>query len=62
MPYLTLRDGESLFYKDWGNKDAAVVLFSHGWPLNSDNFELQMFFLGHKGYRVVAHDRRGHGT
>jgi non-heme chloroperoxidase len=61
MPYLTLRDGESLFYKDWGNKSAQVVLFSHGWPLNSDNFELQMFFLGHHGYRVVAHDRRGHG-
>lgn len=61
MAILTLRDGTEIYYKDWGNKSGPVVTFSHGWPLNSDNWEKQMFFLGHKGYRVVAHDRRGHG-
>ncbi|OAP62438.1 hypothetical protein AYL99_04641 [Fonsecaea erecta] len=62
MPYLTTNDGTEIYYKDWGNKDAsATVVFSHGWPLNGDNWESQMFFLASKGYRVVAHDRRGHG-
>lgn len=61
MAILKLRDGNDLYYKDWGNKDGPVVTFSHGWPLNSDNWENQMFFLGSKGYRVIAHDRRGHG-
>ncbi|KAK0384638.1 hypothetical protein NLU13_8724 [Sarocladium strictum] len=61
MTILTLRDGVELYYKDWGNKSGPVVTFSHGWPLNSDNWEKQMFFLGNKGYRVIAHDRRGHG-
>ncbi|KAG9197093.1 hypothetical protein G6514_002457 [Epicoccum nigrum] len=61
MPYLTTRDGVSLFYKDWGNPNGQPVFFSHGWPLNSDNWELQMNFLGSHGYRVIAHDRRGHG-
>ncbi|KIW96626.1 uncharacterized protein Z519_02017 [Cladophialophora bantiana CBS 173.52] len=62
MPYLTTNDGTEIYYKDWGHKDApATVVFSHGWPLNSDNWENQMFFLASKGYRVVAHDRRGHG-
>lgn len=61
MAILTLRDGTEIFYKDWGNKAGPVVTFSHGWPLNSDNWEKQMLFLGNKGYRVVAHDRRGHG-
>jgi non-heme chloroperoxidase len=58
---LTLRDGTELYYKDWGNKTAPAVVFSHGWPLNSDNWENQMFYLANQGYRVVAHDRRGHG-
>jgi pimeloyl-ACP methyl ester carboxylesterase len=61
MPYLKLRDGAELFYKDWGNPTGQVVTFSHGWPLSSDNFENQMFFLAENGYRVIAHDRRGHG-
>lgn len=61
MPYLTVKDGTEIFYKDWGSKEGPVVLFSHGWPLNSDNWESQMFFLAGKGYRTVAHDRRGHG-
>ncbi|KAJ4303105.1 hypothetical protein N0V90_001996 [Kalmusia sp. IMI 367209] len=61
MPYLPLKDGVSLFYKDWGNATGEPVFFSHGWPLNSDNWELQMNFLGNQGYRVIAHDRRGHG-
>ncbi|KAE8422499.1 Alpha/Beta hydrolase protein [Aspergillus pseudocaelatus] len=61
MPYLKLRDGAELFYKDWGNPDGKIVTFSHGWPLSSDNWENQMFFLAEHGYRVIAHDRRGHG-
>ncbi|KAK0655069.1 putative hydrolases or acyltransferase [Cercophora newfieldiana] len=61
MPFLDLADGNSLFYKDWGNITGPPVVFSHGWPLNSDNWENQMFFLGNQGYRVIAHDRRGHG-
>ncbi|KFY04636.1 hypothetical protein O988_00645 [Pseudogymnoascus sp. VKM F-3808] len=61
MPYLKLRDGAELFYKDWGNAKDQVVTFSHGWPLSSDNWENQMVFLGTQGYRVIAHDRRGHG-
>jgi non-heme chloroperoxidase len=50
-----------LYYKDWGPKTGQVVTFSHGWPLNSDSWESQMLFLADKGYRVIAHDRRGHG-
>ncbi|KAF8145373.1 putative alpha/beta fold family hydrolase [Mycena galopus ATCC 62051] len=61
MPYLTLKDGVEIYYKDWGNKNGPTVVFSHGWPLNSDNWENQMFFLANQGCRVVAHDRRGHG-
>src|ERR1700753_1899926 len=61
MPILTLKDGNEIYYKDWGNKSGSTVLFSHGWPLNSDNWENQMFFLAERGYRVIAHDRRGHG-
>lgn len=59
--YVTTKDGVSLHYKDWGPRDGQVVTFSHGWPLNSDSWESQMMFLASKGYRVVAHDRRGHG-
>ncbi|MET4574340.1 non-heme chloroperoxidase [Stenotrophomonas rhizophila] len=59
MSYFTTSDGTSLYYKDWGN--GPVVSFSHGWPLNADAWEAQMFFLAGKGYRCIAHDRRGHG-
>ncbi|WP_435954650.1 alpha/beta fold hydrolase [Dryocola sp. BD626] len=56
---LTLKDGSSLYFKDWG--EGQPVVFSHGWPLTADAFEDQMFFLGQHGFRVIAHDRRGHG-
>jgi non-heme chloroperoxidase len=59
--YITTREGVQLYYKDWGPKTGAVVTFSHGWPLSSDSWESQMQFLAERGYRVVAHDRRGHG-
>ena len=59
--YVTTRDGVQLYYKDWGPKNGQVVVFSHGWPLSSDSWEAQMLFLASQGYRVVAHDRRGHG-
>ncbi len=59
MPKLKLRDGTGLYYKDWGS--GQPVVFSHGWPLSADAFEDQMFFLASKGYRCIAHDRRGHG-
>jgi non-heme chloroperoxidase len=61
MPTITTADGTEIFFKDWGPASAQPVVFSHGWPLSSDDWDTQlMFFLGH-GYRVVAHDRRGHG-
>lgn len=58
---LLTRDGVALYYKDWGPRDGQVVTFSHGWPLSADSWESQMMFLAARGYRVVAHDRRGHG-
>jgi len=61
MPFITTKDKTEIYYKDWGNPTGKPVVFSHGWPLNSDNWENQMFFLGNHGYRVIAHDRRGHG-
>ncbi|KAK1749667.1 Alpha/Beta hydrolase protein [Echria macrotheca] len=62
MPYITLRDGAQFYYKDWNPQGStATVVFSHGWPLSSDAWEKQMFFLADHGIRVVAHDRRGHG-
>jgi non-heme chloroperoxidase len=61
MGFFTTRDGTDIYYKDWGNPAGKIVTFSHGWPLNSDNWENQMFFLANHGYRVIAHDRRGHG-
>jgi non-heme chloroperoxidase len=54
-------DGTEIYYKDWGKKDAPIVTFSHGWPLSSDAWEAQMFHLASNGFRVIAHDRRGHG-
>jgi non-heme chloroperoxidase len=59
MSTITVKDGTTLFYKDWG--EGQPVVFSHGWPVNSDVWDRQMLFLGHHGYRVIAHDRRGHG-
>jgi non-heme chloroperoxidase len=59
--YITTPEGVQLYFKDWGPKNGQVVTFSHGWPLSSDSWESQMQFLAEKGYRVVAHDRRGHG-
>jgi non-heme chloroperoxidase len=61
MAILTTRDGVDLYYKDWGPRDGQPVVFSHGWPLNSDSWESQMLFLADHGYRCIAHDRRGHG-
>ena len=57
----TTKDGTQIFYKDWGRKDAQPVVFHHGWPLSSDDWDAQMLFFLDKGYRVIAHDRRGHG-
>jgi non-heme chloroperoxidase len=59
MSFLTMKDGTQIFYKDWGT--GQPVVFSHGWPLNSDSWESQMLFLASNGYRCIAHDRRGHG-
>jgi non-heme chloroperoxidase len=59
--FVTVKDGSQIFYKDWGPKDAPVVWFHHGWPLSSDDWDAQMMFFLQHGYRVIAHDRRGHG-
>ena len=59
MSVITVKDGATIYYKDWGN--GQPIVFSHGWPLSSDAFEDQMFFLASRGYRCIAHDRRGHG-
>lgn len=61
MAEVTTPDGNRIFYKDWGPKDAQPIVFHHGWPLSSDDWDAQMLFFLSKGYRVVAHDRRGHG-
>ncbi len=61
MSFITAPDSTRIFYKDWGDKHAQPVVFSHGWPLSSDAWDGQMLFLLQQGYRVIAHDRRGHG-
>jgi non-heme chloroperoxidase len=59
MSAITTKDGTQIYYKDWGS--GPPVVFSHGWPLSADAWEDQMVFLGARGYRCIAHDRRGHG-
>jgi len=59
MPRITTKDGTKIFYKDWGS--GQPVVFSHGWPLNADAWDDQLFFFASNGYRAIAHDRRGHG-
>ncbi len=61
MGVITTKDGVDIFYKDWGPKAAQPIVFHHGWPLSSDDWDNQMLFFLDKGYRVIAHDRRGHG-
>ena len=59
--FIKTSDGTEIFYKDWGPKDAQPIVFHHGWPLSADDWDNQMMFFSLKGFRVIAHDRRGHG-
>ena len=59
--FIKTSDGTEIFYKDWGPKDAQAIVFHHGWPLSADDWDNQMMFFLGKGFRVIAHDRRGHG-
>jgi non-heme chloroperoxidase len=61
MATIKTKDGTEIFYKDWGAKSAQPVVFHHGWPLSADDWDNQMMFFLEKGFRVIAHDRRGHG-
>nr|CAD6437655.1 alpha/beta hydrolase [Rhizobium sp. Q54] len=61
MAFFETQDGASIFYKDWGLRDAQPIVFHHGWPLSGDDWDNQMLYFLEKGYRVIAHDRRGHG-
>lgn len=61
MATIKTNDGTTIFYKDWGPRDAQPIVFHHGWPLSSDDWDNQMLYFLEKGYRVIAHDRRGHG-
>src|ERR1700712_4091120 len=61
MTTITTADGTEIFYKDWGPKDAQPLVFHHGWPLSGDDWDGQMMFFLGQGFRVIAHDRRGHG-
>ena len=61
MSTIATQDGANIFYKDWGPKNAQPIMFHHGWPLSADDWDNQMLFFLANGYRIVAHDRRGHG-
>lgn len=61
MSYVKMQDGTEIFYKDWGPKSAQPIVFHHGWPLSADDWDAQMMFFLAQGFRVIAHDRRGHG-
>lgn len=61
MAYATTKDGVDIYFKDWGPKTAQALMFHHGWPLSSDDWDAQLVFFVNRGYRVIAHDRRGHG-
>ena len=61
MDTITTSDGTRIFFKDWGPKDAQAIVFHHGWPLSTDEWDNQMMFFLDQGFRVIAHDRRGHG-
>src|SRR5699024_1905322 len=61
MAKITTRDDTRIFYKDWGPRDGQPIVFHHGWPLSGDDWETQMLFFLKQGFRVIAHDRRGHG-
>ncbi|CAO4194146.1 alpha/beta fold hydrolase [Methylorubrum extorquens] len=61
MSFVSTSDGTDIFYKDWGPRDAQPIVFHHGWPLSSDDWDAQILFFLQHGFRVVAHDRRGHG-
>ncbi len=61
MGYVKTSDGVEIFYKDWGNQGAQPIMFHHGWPLSADDWDSQLLYFLNRGYRVIAHDRRGHG-
>jgi non-heme chloroperoxidase len=61
MSTITTKDGTEIYYKDWGSKEAQPIVFHHGWPLSADDWDNQMLYFFEQGYRVIAHDRRGHG-
>jgi non-heme chloroperoxidase len=61
MDTITTKDGVTIYFKDWGPKTAQAIVFHHGWPLSADDWDTQMMFFLSRGYRVIAHDRRGHG-
>ena len=61
MSHVTTRDGASIFFKDWGDRKGTPLVFSHGWPLSADDWDAQMYFFASRGFRCIAHDRRGHG-
>jgi non-heme chloroperoxidase len=61
MNSITSKDGTEIYYKDWGSKEAQPIVFHHGWPLSGDDWDTQLLYFLNNGYRVIAHDRRGHG-